>query len=141
MKGKTETEQLLQTINICGSITAETWPEALDFKFFKLTLLPMNAPRRLREILALFVTDMNGVDLIDELLVLRPDDRLTVLKAREHIYFRMRPRIAQDFGRFLDDLYESNFLHYLDGKRYQVPRTTIQRRFGYEGTDVLSQIF
>lgn len=101
-QGKTELEQIAKIFDICGTPTTETWP---DYKFLPLSskFVPEKAkPRRLKEYLMREtnarkrILPKGALDLIEALLVLDPEQRLTAADCQKAMYFQARPTAPAD---------------------------------------------
>lgn len=96
-QGKTELEQITKIFDICGTPTTESWP---DYKFLPLSskFVPEKVkPRRLREYLLREtsarkrILPKGALDLIDSLLVLDPEQRLSATDSLNAHFFHSRP--------------------------------------------------
>jgi cyclin-dependent kinase 12/13 len=96
-QGKTELEQIGKIFDLCGTPTVETWP---DYKFLPMTnkFVPdKRKERRLRDYLNREVTarkrifPKGALELIEALLVLDPEQRLTAANCLKSSYFQARP--------------------------------------------------
>jgi cyclin-dependent kinase 12/13 len=101
-QGKTELEQIAKIFDICGTPTTETWP---DYKFLPLSskFVPEKSkPRRLKEYLMREtnarkrILPKGALDLIEALLVLDPEQRLTAADCQKAMYFQARPMAPAD---------------------------------------------
>ncbi|KAL4128121.1 hypothetical protein PRIC2_007115 [Phytophthora ramorum] len=102
LKGKTELEQITKIFDICGTPTTESWP---DYKFLthSSTFVPDKPkPKRLREFLMRETTarkrilPKGALELIEALLVLDPEQRLTASDCLNSQYFKARPYAPSD---------------------------------------------
>ncbi|KAL4155108.1 hypothetical protein PRNP1_007222 [Phytophthora ramorum] len=101
-QGKTELEQITKIFDICGTPTTESWP---DYKFLthSSTFVPDKPkPKRLREFLMRETTarkrilPKGALELIEALLVLDPEQRLTASDCLNSQYFKARPYAPSD---------------------------------------------
>ncbi|KAG7392281.1 hypothetical protein PHYPSEUDO_001385 [Phytophthora pseudosyringae] len=101
-QGKTELEQITKIFDICGTPTTESWP---DYKFLthSSTFVPEKPkPKRLREYLMRETTarkrilPKGALELIEALLVLDPEQRLTAADCLKAQYFQARPYAPDD---------------------------------------------
>ncbi|GMF43769.1 unnamed protein product [Phytophthora fragariaefolia] len=101
-QGKTELEQITKIFDICGTPTTESWP---DYKFLthSSTFVPDKPkPKRLREYLMRETTarkrilPKGALELIEALLVLDPEQRLTAADCLSSHYFKARPLPPSD---------------------------------------------
>lgn len=76
MQGNTEQQQLIFISQLCGSFTPEIWPGVENLELYTKMDLPMNHKRKVKERLRPYVKDTTGVDLLDKLLQLDPNERL-----------------------------------------------------------------
>uniref|UniRef100_A0AAV1T9W4 Cyclin-dependent kinase 2 homolog n=1 Tax=Peronospora matthiolae TaxID=2874970 RepID=A0AAV1T9W4_9STRA len=101
-QGKTELEQITKIFDVCGTPTTESWP---DYKFLthSSTFVPdKSKPKRLREFLMREATarkrilPKGALELIEALLVLDPEQRLTASDCLSAQYFHVRPYPPED---------------------------------------------
>uniref|UniRef100_M4B398 Cyclin-dependent kinase 2 homolog n=1 Tax=Hyaloperonospora arabidopsidis (strain Emoy2) TaxID=559515 RepID=M4B398_HYAAE len=101
-QGKTELEQITKIFDVCGTPTTESWP---DYKFLthSSTFVPdKSKPKRLREFLMREATarkrilPKGALELIEALLVLDPEQRLTASDCLSAQYFNVRPYPPED---------------------------------------------
>lgn len=101
-QGKTELEQITKIFDICGTPTTESWP---DYKFLthSSTFVPDKPkPKRLREYLMREtsarkrILPKGALELIEALLVLDPEQRLTAGDCIKAQYFQARPYAPDD---------------------------------------------
>ncbi|CEG47103.1 cmgc cdk crk7 protein kinase [Plasmopara halstedii] len=101
-QGKTELEQITKIFDICGTPTTESWP---DYKFLthSSTFVPDKPkPKRLREHLMREtsarkrILPKGALELIEALLVLDPEQRLTAGDCLKTLYFQARPYAPDD---------------------------------------------
>lgn len=75
MQGNTEQQQLIFISQLCGSFAPEIWPGVENLELYTKMELPMNHKRKVKERLRPYVKDTAGVDLLDKLLQLDPNER------------------------------------------------------------------
>ncbi|KAI9912221.1 hypothetical protein PsorP6_008943 [Peronosclerospora sorghi] len=101
-QGKTELEQITKIFDICGTPTTESWP---DYKFLthSSSFVPEKPkPKRLREYLMREATarkrilPKGALELMEALLVLDPEQRLTASDCLRAQYFSVRPLPPDD---------------------------------------------
>ncbi|KAE9360845.1 Cyclin-dependent kinase [Phytophthora fragariae] len=101
-QGKTELEQITKIFDICGTPTTESWP---DYKFLthSSTFVPDKPkPKRLREYLMREtaarkrILPKGALELMEALLVLDPEQRLTASDCLNSHYFKARPLPPSD---------------------------------------------
>ncbi|XP_012285485.1 cyclin-dependent kinase 4 [Orussus abietinus] len=80
--GTSEGDQLDRIFQLIGTPSHREWPENVSLSW---TTFPRRQPRRLRTILP--DLDDNGVDLIKNILIFNPHNRLTAAQALRHPYF------------------------------------------------------
>ena len=81
LQGNTEQAQLGLIQSMCGGISQKTWPGVEHLPYFnRLTLTP-NQPRTLREKIIKWERDENALQMLDSLLTLNPNDRISADKA------------------------------------------------------------
>ncbi|KNE56210.1 CMGC/CDK protein kinase [Allomyces macrogynus ATCC 38327] len=91
-QGNSDTEQLTTIFSVCGSPNDVDWPEWRDYMTKPETVREFpQYPRQLKETLRPFAPDDLMLDLINQLLVLRPENRLTAPGALEHPWFIQPP--------------------------------------------------
>lgn len=78
MQGNTEQQQLILISQLCGSFTADVWPGVESLELFHKMELLAGQHRRVKERLRPYVKDGHGVDLLDKLLQLDPNERYSV---------------------------------------------------------------
>ncbi|VDL86865.1 unnamed protein product [Schistocephalus solidus] len=91
MQGDNELTQLKLIINLCGSITPEVWPGVERLEAYREAQLPLDIKRHVKERLKPKVSSHSAIDLIDKLLVLDPNKRITADDALSHDYFYEDP--------------------------------------------------
>ncbi|GLD94222.1 hypothetical protein PINS_up002833 [Pythium insidiosum] len=101
-QGKTELEQITKIFDLCGTPTTDSWP---DYRFLPLSskFVPeKRKERRLREYLLREVSarkrifPKGALELIESLLVLDPEQRLTAADSLKSLYFQARPYAPED---------------------------------------------
>lgn len=75
MQGNTEQQQLVFISQLCGSLTPDVWPGVENLELYQKMELPMGHKRKVKERLRPYVKDQHGVDLLDKLLQLDPNER------------------------------------------------------------------
>lgn len=75
MQGNSEQQQLSFISGLCGSFTPEVWPGVESLELYSKMELPQGQKRRVKERLRHYVKDQHGVDLLDKLLQLDPNER------------------------------------------------------------------
>lgn len=101
-QGKTELEQITKIFGLCGTPTTDTWS---DYKFLPLSSKMVPAERKdrqLRNYLTREVTarkrifPSGAMELIESLLQLDPEKRLTAADCLKSHYFQARPYIPEN---------------------------------------------
>lgn len=88
MPGKNEMDQLKLIFELCGTPTPETWPDCKNLPGSKVVEFNKH-PRRLREFFR--HASPNALKLIEQLLTLDPEKRLTAEKAMDSDYMWDKP--------------------------------------------------
>uniref|UniRef100_A0A1I7Y5Z3 Protein kinase domain-containing protein n=1 Tax=Steinernema glaseri TaxID=37863 RepID=A0A1I7Y5Z3_9BILA len=110
MQGDTEQEQLYKITFLCGSITPTAWPDREKLPGWgERPKMNENLSRKLHDELAKSVSDEQGLDLIEKLLVLDPKNRLDANKALTHPFFYTKPLPNDNVKELLDKLPENMF--------------------------------
>jgi cyclin-dependent kinase 9 len=108
MQGSSDQHQLTLCTQLCGSLSVRDWPGLEKLDLFKNTVLPLDQKRKVKERLLPYVKDSCAVDLIDQLLVLNPENRINADNALQHDFFWTDP-MPCDLGKMLSQLTQSNF--------------------------------
>ena len=82
--GDSEIGQLYKIFQVMGTPTEKTWPDVVNLQDYKKTF-PRWKTQNLNELLPGF--DKEGIDLLERLLVMDPDKRLTIREAMDHPFF------------------------------------------------------
>ena len=82
--GDSEIGQLLKIFQIMGTPNEKVWPDVINLQDYKKTF-PKWKATNLSEILIDF--DKEGLDLVEKLLVMDPDKRITIREAMDHPFF------------------------------------------------------
>tara|TARA_B100001250_G_C19791088_1_gene786526 strand:+ start:30 stop:857 length:828 start_codon:yes stop_codon:yes gene_type:complete len=88
MPGKNEMDQLKLIFELCGTPTPETWPDCKNLPGSKVVEFNKH-PRRLKEFFR--HASSNALKLIEQLLTLDPEKRLTAEKAMDSDYMWDKP--------------------------------------------------
>jgi len=95
-KGQTEVEQLEKIYELCGTPTEQYWPEAAMLSFTGFAAPTTVHQRSLKEKLQhLRLVTPDAIDLIDKLLEVNPDRRLSASEALAHPFFLNPPLAAR----------------------------------------------
>ena len=108
MQGKAEQQQLALIAQLCGSFTPEVWPGLEKLDLYPKVELPQNLKRKVKERLQKYVKDACAVDLLDQLLILDPKQRINADDALMHDFFWTDPT-PSDLGKMLSQLKHNNF--------------------------------
>ena len=109
MQGATEQMQLNLISKLCGSIHSSIWPDVEKLEFFNKMELAQNLKRCVREKRKIYAKDTNGVDLVDNLLILDPSKRMDADTALNHDFFWSDPMpcdLAPTLSRVPTSLFE-----------------------------------
>ncbi|KAJ4162436.1 negative regulator of the PHO system [Fusarium falciforme] len=82
--GTTNEDQIIRIFRIMGTPTERTWPGITQFPEYKPTF-QMYATQDLRNILP--AIDSTGIDLLQRMLQLRPELRISAHEALQHAWF------------------------------------------------------
>lgn len=94
MQGKVEQDQLQKIQKLCGGINPETWPGVEKLELYKKLILPndvRNSNRILTTRLRTYMPDKHALNLIDQLLTLKPENRIDCDTALNHDFFWTDP--------------------------------------------------
>lgn len=108
MQGSTEQQQLILISQLCGSLTPEVWPEVENLELYQKMELPSGHKRKVRDRLRPYVKDAHGVDLLDKLLILNPEQRIDADTALNHDFFWSDP-MPCELGNMLSHHSQSMF--------------------------------
>ncbi|EAS28061.3 CMGC/CDK/CDK5 protein kinase [Coccidioides immitis RS] len=89
--GTTNEDQLLKIFRVMGTPTELTWPGVSQLPEYKSTF-PVYAPQSLRRLVPRI--DPIGADLLERMLQLRPDFRLSASDALQHPWFHSLPEFT-----------------------------------------------
>eukprot|EP00304_Pavlova_gyrans_P012039 CAMPEP_0206048578 /NCGR_PEP_ID=MMETSP1466-20131121/24469_1 /ASSEMBLY_ACC=CAM_ASM_001126 /TAXON_ID=44452 /ORGANISM="Pavlova gyrans, Strain CCMP608" /LENGTH=410 /DNA_ID=CAMNT_0053423641 /DNA_START=123 /DNA_END=1351 /DNA_ORIENTATION=- len=98
LNGNTEPDQIDKICKLCGTPGPENWPAASNLPKFGALITQARKPqypRRLKEQLQPRVPDKLALDLLDKLLSLDPETRISAEKALDHDYFWTEPMPAK----------------------------------------------
>jgi len=91
-KAGKEAQLLEQIYQKCGSPTEETWPGVTKYRFWKELGPKKHYPNVLRKFLKQNAKiDDLALDLLEKMLTLDPNKRITAKEALEHVYFKTQP--------------------------------------------------
>ena len=76
---------------ICGSITPESWPGVENIPTYQSIKLSRDIDRKLVKKIECFVHDKVALSLIDSLLKLDPNERITMEECTSHRWFKKEP--------------------------------------------------
>lgn len=110
LQGDTETKQLQLICQLCGPINNEVWPNVEDMDLYKRIEMPKDGKRKVKERLRPYVKDPYALDLLDKLLALNPNKRITADDALDHNLFWEDPMPSRDnFAKMLSQHTTSMF--------------------------------
>uniref|UniRef100_T1JJJ0 Protein kinase domain-containing protein n=1 Tax=Strigamia maritima TaxID=126957 RepID=T1JJJ0_STRMM len=107
-KGRTEQSQLGLIHHFCGAICRENWPAVDQLALFNNLTFPDKPLRVVKERMKNWIQDELGLDLLDKLLILDPDQRIIAKDAISHAFFSTDPMPGQ-LDKILSTLKMSNF--------------------------------
>lgn len=117
MQGDAETKQLLLITQLCGSINNVVWPNVDQYDIYKKVELEKNLPRRVKERLRSFVKDGSALELLDRLLILNPEKRMSADEALDHTFFWEDPMPSKEnFAKMLSH-HTTSMFEYLTPRR------------------------
>lgn len=90
--GTTNEDQITRIFRIMGTPTERTWPGITQLQDYKPTF-SMYATQDLRQILPMI--DADGIDLLQKMLQLRPELRISAEQALQHRWFHGVPNLYQ----------------------------------------------
>jgi cyclin-dependent kinase 12/13 len=93
-QAQTEIDQLEKISKICGSPKPTVWPDVCDLPLYEQAFQLKQYERRLRQEYAALPDD--ALDLLDKMLTLDPNQRLTCDKAMHHRWFKSITQENQD---------------------------------------------
>ncbi|XP_067825938.1 cyclin-dependent kinase 9 [Heptranchias perlo] len=130
MQGNTEQHQLTLISQLCGSITAEVWPNVEKCELYQKLELPKGQKRKVKDRLKVYVKDPYALDLIDKLLVLDPAQRIDSDDALNHDFFWTDP-MPSDLKNMLSTHNQSMFEYLAPPRRrgsHMPPQTANQNK-------------
>lgn len=101
LQGDTERQQILNILNLCGSISTKEWPDVVHLPIFKYVQIPSNHKRRIATTFRPCIRCDHGINLLEQLLTLNPDKRPKSTEALNDDFFWTDPMPA-DLDRFMD---------------------------------------
>ncbi|TKR63088.1 hypothetical protein L596_026965 [Steinernema carpocapsae] len=118
MQGDTEQKQLDLITQFCGSITPAVWPTCEKLPLYGKLDMATNLPRKVGDKLGKFVRDQQGLDLIEHLLSLDPNKRITASDALYHSFFYTKP-LPNDTVKDLLSTLTTSMFEYTHGRGQQ----------------------
>jgi len=82
--GDSEIGQIFKIFQIMGTPNEDSWPGISKLPDFKFTF-PNWKPKKFSDIFSKCELDKNGLDLIERLLLMDPDKRISISEALEHV--------------------------------------------------------
>lgn len=108
-QGGTEQQQLKMIGQLCGSLNAEVWPAITKYELFSKMELPKKYVRQIEERFRKTIRNQEALDVIDKLLVLDPEKRISANDVLDHDFFFSIPKPAVDMSAIVSKLTQSNF--------------------------------
>mmetsp|Transcript_19651 Transcript_19651/g.33470 ORF Transcript_19651/g.33470 Transcript_19651/m.33470 type:complete len:507 (+) Transcript_19651:108-1628(+) len=92
--GTTEADQIHKIYELCGTPSVDNWPEGMQLPEYKNLIPKVKHKRTLKSYLRKINRNITeqALDLIDRLLSLDPNQRLSAVKALDHPYFFTAPK-------------------------------------------------
>ncbi|KAG8189762.1 hypothetical protein JTE90_012935 [Oedothorax gibbosus] len=87
LRGEGEIHQFDLITSLCGSINSESYPDLENIPALANLRLPRNRTRQLSQTIKHFVENDNGMDLIEQLLTLDPNSRISATASLSHQFF------------------------------------------------------
>ncbi|KAG8189761.1 hypothetical protein JTE90_012934 [Oedothorax gibbosus] len=91
LRGEGEIHQFDLITSLCGSINSETYPDLENIPSLANLRLPRNRTRQLSRSIKHFVQNDNAMDLIEQLLTLDPNSRISATASLSHQFFEAEP--------------------------------------------------
>ncbi|KAG8184674.1 hypothetical protein JTE90_013068 [Oedothorax gibbosus] len=85
--GESEINQLDLITSLCGSINSESYPDSENLSAFASFRLPRDRTRKISRRYKRFVKDDKAMDLIEQLLTLDPNSRISATASLSHQFF------------------------------------------------------
>lgn len=98
LPGNSETQQIMNVLTLCGSISLVDWPEAKSLRIYSNVHLPRSYKCTVKQRMASYKLPEPAVELLMELFTLNPAKRISCVDALNHIFFFTPP-----WPRNLDD--------------------------------------
>ena len=120
MQGDTEQKQISLISQLCGSINPQSWPGVEKLELYRKLQLPQDQNRKVKDRLRYFVRDSCALDLLDNLLVMNPRNRLDSEKSLNHDFFQTDP-LPSDLAPALATLHSSMSFAMYTSSRWPPP--------------------
>lgn len=101
LQGDTERQQIMNILNVCGSISTNDWPDVVKLPIYKYVQFPNNHKRRIAQSFRAYIGCDHGLNLLDQLLMLNPNKRPKSTEALNHDFFWTDP-LPADLDGFMD---------------------------------------
>lgn len=94
LQGKEELSQLHQIVKLCGSIEESDWPAVKNLREWNKFKME-KSDRKIRTKYKTLIPDNLALSLLDEMLKLNPDKRISACQALDHCWFWEEPMPQQ----------------------------------------------
>lgn len=108
LQGSTEKTQIMNVLNLCGSISLNDWPDAKDLPVYQNVHLPRTYKRNVQQRLKPYTTNEKAIELVNDLLTLNPAKRIKCGEVLNHVFFFSAP-VQSDLEEFMAKLRQARW--------------------------------